>query len=102
MSREVVQRREGEDACYVDSQSCKGLGRFATKGAKRRKPSNKHQPTKAEMEEVIVIPATLDEFAGAVLTGGAPRREDDRDLPSPAQPTGKRNPVACGRILAQR
>ena len=46
-----------------------------TKGATRRKPPNKHQPTKAEMEEVIVIPATLDQIAGAVLAGGAPRRD---------------------------
>ena len=30
-----------------------------TKGATRRKPPNKHQLTKAEMEEVIVIDATL-------------------------------------------
>ena len=30
-----------------------------TKGAKRRKPPNKHQPTKSQMEEVIVIQATL-------------------------------------------
>ena len=41
-----------------------------TKDAKLRKPPNKHQPTKAEMEEVIVIPATLDQLAGAVLAGG--------------------------------
>ena len=46
-----------------------------TKRAAARKPPNKHQPTKAEMEEVIVIPATLDQLAGAVLAGGAPRRE---------------------------
>ena len=43
--------------------------------AAMRKPPNKHQPTKAEMEEVIAIPATLDQLAGAVLAGGAPRRE---------------------------
>ena len=41
-----------------------------TKGAKRRKPPNKYQPTKAQMEEVIVIPATLDQLAAAVLAGG--------------------------------
>lgn len=41
----------------------------------RRKPPNKHQPSKAEMDEVIVIDATLDQLAGAVLAGGAPRRE---------------------------
>ena len=50
-----------------------------TKGTKRRKPPNKHQPKKAEMEEVIVIPATLDQLAGAVLAGGAPRREEERE-----------------------
>ena len=41
----------------------------------RRKPARKHQPTKAEMEEVIVIDATRDQLAGAVLAGGASRRE---------------------------
>ena len=50
-----------------------------TKGAMRRKPPSKHQPTKAEMEEVIVIPATLDQLAGAVLAGGAPRRKTDQE-----------------------
>ena len=49
------------------------------KPRKQRKPPNKHQPTKAEMEEVIVIPATLDQLAGAVLAGGAPRREDEHE-----------------------
>ena len=48
-----------------------------------RKPPNKHQPTKAEMEEVIVIPATLDQLAGAVLTGGAPRREPEKSSETP-------------------
>ena len=46
-----------------------------TKGATRRKPPSKHQPTQAEMEGVIVIDATLDQLAGAVLAGGAPRRQ---------------------------
>ena len=46
-----------------------------SKGATRRKPPSKHQPTKAEMEEVVAIPATLDQLAGAVLAGGAARRE---------------------------
>ena len=44
-----------------------------TRGAKRRKPPNKHRPTKGEMEDVVVIPATLDPLAGAVPTGRAPR-----------------------------
>lgn len=34
-----------------------------------------HQPSKEELEEVIVIDATPDEIAAAVLAGGAPRRE---------------------------
>ena len=46
-----------------------------TNGAMLRKPPSKHQATKAEMEEVIVIDATRDQLAGAVLAGGAPRRE---------------------------
>ena len=37
-----------------------------------------HQPTKEEMEEVIVIDATPQEIATAMLTGGAPRREPKR------------------------
>lgn len=39
-----------------------------------RKPPATHQPTKAEMEEVIMIDGTPDEIAAAVLRGGAPRR----------------------------
>ena len=46
-----------------------------TKRPAARKPPSKHQPTKAEMEEAIVIPATLDQLAGAVLAGVATRRE---------------------------
>ena len=38
-----------------------------------------HQPTKAEMDEVIAIDATPDEIASAVLQGGAPRQESDND-----------------------
>ncbi len=34
-----------------------------------------HQPTSAEMEEVIVIDGTPEEIAAAVLRGGAPRRQ---------------------------
>ena len=34
-----------------------------------------HQPKQADMDEVIVIEATPDEIATAVLKGGAPRRE---------------------------
>ena len=37
-----------------------------------------HQPTKTEMEEVIVIDGTPEEIAAAVLRGGAPRRETPR------------------------
>lgn len=48
-----------------------------TRGTKRQKPPNVRQPTKAEMEEIIVIHATLDQLAGAVLAGGAPRREPE-------------------------
>ena len=38
-----------------------------------------HQPSKEELEEVIVIDATPDEIAAAVLAGGAPRRERTED-----------------------
>ena len=54
------------------------------KGATLRKPPDKYQPTKAEMKEVIVIDAMLDQRAGAVLVGGEPRSEDERDSYSPA------------------
>ena len=37
------------------------------------------QPSKAELEEAIIIDATPDEIARAVLAGGAPRREHDDD-----------------------
>ncbi len=53
-----------------------------TKGAKRRKPPSKHQPTKAEMEEVIVIDASLDQLASAVLVSGAKRREPEKSATS--------------------
>ncbi|MDE0172013.1 MAG: hypothetical protein OYH76_03280 [Defluviicoccus sp.] len=49
-----------------------------------QKPPSKHQPTKAEMEEVIVIDASLDELAGAVLAGGALRREQKDAQPAEA------------------
>lgn len=39
------------------------------------------QPSKEELEEVIVIDATPDEIAAALLTGGAPRRETTRSAP---------------------
>ena len=54
-----------------------------TKGTTRRKPPNKHQPTKAEMEEVIAVPGTLDQLASAVLVGGAPRREPEKPPETP-------------------
>ena len=39
-----------------------------------------HQPTKAEMEEVIVIDGTPEEIAAAVLRGGAaPRKAEAED-----------------------
>ena len=40
-----------------------------------RKSPATHQPTKAEMEEVIVIDGTPDEIASAMLRGGAPQKE---------------------------
>ena len=42
-----------------------------------RKPPATHQPSKAEMEEVIVIDGTSDEIAAAVLSGGASREETE-------------------------
>ena len=41
-----------------------------------------HQPTKAEMEEVIAVRGKPDQIARAVLRGGTPRRE-------PKDTTGK-------------
>ncbi len=38
-----------------------------------------HQPTKAEMEEVVVIDGTPDEIAAAVLRGRARRGESRED-----------------------
>ena len=46
-------------------------------GERARSPAI-HQPTKAEMEETIVIDGTPDEIAAAVLLGGAPRRESEK------------------------
>lgn len=49
-----------------------------TKEAKRvQGPPATHQPTKAEMEEVIAIDGTPDEIAAAVLKGGASRKQSD-------------------------
>ena len=61
-----------------------------TKGAMRRKPPNKRQPTKAEMEEIFVIDVTLDELAGAVLAGGPKRREPTKGEEVPQSPSGPR------------
>ena len=36
------------------------------------------------MKEVIVIPPSLDQFAGAVLAGRAPRREREGARPAKA------------------
>ena len=38
-----------------------------------------HQPTQADMDEVIAIDATPDQIAAAVLKGGAKRREPESD-----------------------
>ena len=40
-----------------------------------RKPPATHQPTKAEMEEVVVIDGKPEEIAAAALRGGASRKE---------------------------
>ena len=40
-----------------------------------RKPPGTHQPTKVEMEEVVVIDELPNEIATVVLRGGAARRE---------------------------
>ena len=40
-------------------------------------PPATHQPTKAEMEEVIVMDGTPEEIARAVLSGGAPHRKPE-------------------------
>ena len=41
---------------------------------RQSKPETR-QPSKEELEEVIVIDGTPEEIADAVLAGGAPRRE---------------------------
>ena len=46
-----------------------------TMALKINKTPAAHQPTKAEMEERIVVRGTPDQIARAVLSGGAPRRE---------------------------
>lgn len=43
-----------------------------------RKSPATHQPTKAEMEEAIEIDGKPDEFAAAVVCGGAPRRQPEK------------------------
>ena len=47
-----------------------------------------HQPTKAEMEEVIVIDGTPDRIAKAVLSEGMPRREPKTGNEADPQKTG--------------
>ena len=42
------------------------------------KTPNTHQPSKKEMEEVIVVDGTPEEIAATVLRGGAERKEPDR------------------------
>ena len=52
-----------------------------------RKPTPAtHQPTKADMDEVIVIEATPDEIAAAVLKGGAERREPLKESETDSTP----------------
>ena len=53
-----------------------------TKQAKRASgPPAIHRPTKAEMEEVVVVGGTPDEIAAAVLRGGVPRKEATETSP---------------------
>ena len=47
------------------------------KGERAPSPAS-HQPSKAEMEEVVVIDGTPDEIAAAVLHRGAPRKVADK------------------------
>ena len=49
-----------------------------TKRDTARKPPSKHRPTKAEMEGVMAIDATLDRLAGAAPADGAARRQPKR------------------------
>ena len=39
------------------------------------KTANTHQPSKRDMEELIVVNGTPEEIAAAVLRGGADRKE---------------------------
>ena len=48
---------------------------------KIKKIAATHQPTKAEMEEVVKVGGTPDQIARAVLSGGAPRREPKAQNP---------------------
>ena len=53
-----------------------------TKQAKRASdPPATHQPTKAEMEEVVVIDSTPGEIAATVLHGGARKKEPSEPPP---------------------
>ena len=58
---------------------------------KRIKNPSAHQPTKAEMEQVIAVLGKPDQIARAVLSGGAPRQEPKADASAStgAPKTGK-------------
>lgn len=53
-----------------------------------------HQPSKEELEEPIVIDATMTQMARAMLSGGAARREPDRrgSAAAPAATAGRPAP----------
>jgi len=58
---------------------------------KRIKNPAAHQPTKAEMEEVVKVRGTPDQIARAVLSGGVSRREPK------AQASVSRKPTKLGK-----
>ena len=57
---------------------------------RQSKPETR-QPSKEELEEVIVINGTPDQIAAAVLTGGAARREPARRSPEALAATAGRS-----------
>ena len=59
---------------YDDSDTWRLLA-YREEAMDRKPTPATHQPTKAEMDEVIAIDATPDEIAAGVLKGGAKRRE---------------------------
>ena len=50
---------------------------MAKQAQRSQDPPATHQPSKVEMEEVVVIDGTLEDIAAAVLRGGAPRKEPE-------------------------